>query len=115
MAKSRQQIVDAALEELGVTPIGQGSSSPEFERVQRVFDAVLAELQAQEVAAWGTDTTPDELYDAMAVYVAQRASGRVGTQEKQDEMRALGRGPYVNVVALAAKKWDGSPTGSDKF
>ena len=56
--------VTSALKELGVTPSQQGAGAGDFALVAEVFDGVLSELQAKELAAWGSDGTPDEAENA---------------------------------------------------
>lgn len=116
MAKTRQQVVTSALKELGVTPSQQGSGAGDFALVAEVFDGVLSELQAKELAAWGIDGTPNEAENAMALYVAQRAAHRVGTPEVIAYLTSLRGRPFINLVAIIGKKWGGGPiANADRF
>lgn len=115
MATTRAQIVSDALRECGVNPNAQDPAAPENSIVQTIFDATLAELQAAEIAAWSTDTTPDELRYWLALLVAQRAAPRVATEDREASLKGLGMEPYRKIVALSGKKWNGEWTTADKF
>lgn len=117
MAKNRAEIVVGACRELGISQIEQPADGSQTSIVQGAFDGVLKELQAREIAAWGTDETPDECAYAMEILVAQKAVNRVGTDDKtRAYFNGLGQKPLMDLIAVAGRKWTGaSQTSADKF
>lgn len=117
MARTKSDIVTGACRELGHVPVEQGVDSGYYAIVEGVFENVLSELQANEVVAWGEETTPNECANALEVYIAQKAANRAAAdKDVRDYLIGLGRTPYMNLVAVAGKRWDGaSSTNVDRF
>lgn len=116
MAKTRQQVCIIASRELGLAPVSQAADGGTFAVIQAKFDGVLADLQARQIVAWGTDETPDECADALAIYVAQKCAVSAGAGgEIRDALLSLGQKPFFDLVAVAGRKWSGQPTKADRF
>lgn len=115
--KTRSDVVQRATRELGLAPSAQTAEPSRFLIVQDVFDDVLAELQANEIAAWGRDETPDECVGWMSVVIAQRAAHRVGADtETVRRLSDLGEMPYRKLIAVAGRRWRSqSFTSADRF
>lgn len=116
MAKTKDEICALAAFELGLTAAAQATDGPTFGVLQQKFDGVLADLQGREIAAWGANETPDEVSEALSVYLAQKCLNTVGVdREVREYLRSLGVKPYLDVVAAAGRKWSGTPTRADRF
>ena len=117
MVKTKDDVCRLAARELGMVAVSQAAPGGTFAVIQEKFDNILAELQGKEIAAWGTNETPDECADSLAMLIAQRAAFSAASgPEIRDYLIALGNQPYFNFIASAARKWNGArPSGADKF
>lgn len=117
MAKTRQEICIIAAEELGVTPVSQAAPGGQFGVIERKFDVILADLQAREIVSWGTNETPDDCANALAVYLACKCVNALpSAPEVRQYFRDMGEKPYRDLIAVAGRRWTGaSYTTSDRF
>ena len=117
MAKTKDEICRLAARELRISAAAQQADGPTFGIIQNKFDGILADLQAREIAAWGTDGTPNECAEALSVYLAQSCANAVPTgDEVLAYFTGLGRKPFLDLVAVTARKWrTGMQTTGDKF
>lgn len=107
--KTDRDVITQAMKTLRLTVSGQAPDLPEYQDVEEVFQGVFAELQANEIIAWGGDETPAEAFYALAEYVAQRARHHAPDDVVRQELAAMGAGPYLRLVAVCASRWNGAP------
>lgn len=116
MAKTKDEVCRIAAKYLGLTPVSQQAEGGVFVTIQDEFDLVLADLQAREVVAWGATDTPDECAGALGMYLAQRCAFTTApSEERMDYLLALGSRPFMDLIAVAGKKWAGVPVSVDRF
>lgn len=65
--KSRQELIERALEELGVKAAGVTPSADDVEVIENEIDPVMSDLSTREVYQWGD---PDEFDEDAFVHLA---------------------------------------------
>lgn len=116
MVKARDDICRLVATKLGINTAGQQADGATFSVLQTQFDGIFAELQGNELIAWGADQTPDEVADSLAVLIAQRSAVPAGAEARiVDYYDRMGQRPYLNFVAVAGRRWSGAPTSVDRF
>jgi hypothetical protein len=68
MTKTRAQLIDEALLELGARGSGQAAAPEDYQNIDGVVDAVMADLAERDIYVWGD---PDEIDDAAFVHLAK--------------------------------------------
>lgn len=116
MVATKDEVCRIAARELGIVGAAQQADGPTFAIIQDKFDGVLADLRAREIAAWGENATPDEVKDALGVYIAQKCANSLATgPEVRQHLVGLGGKAYMDVLAVAGRKWSGNSTKADRF
>lgn len=67
MTKSRQELIDRALEELGVISAGQTASAEDVAVIENEIDVVMSDLSTRDVYQWGD---PDEFDNDAFIHLA---------------------------------------------
>lgn len=68
MTKSRQELIERALEELGVISAGQTASSEDTAVIESEIDPVMGDLATRNVWQWGSS---DEFDDDAFIHLAK--------------------------------------------
>lgn len=68
MAKSRQALINRALEELGVVSAGQTPSDEDVAVIESEIDPVMSDLATRNIWQWGD---PDEFEDDAFIHLAK--------------------------------------------
>lgn len=66
--RSRQELIERALKELGVVAAGQTPDAEDVDVVEDEIDAVMSDLMVRNVYSWGD---PDEYEDEAFIHLAK--------------------------------------------
>lgn len=102
MSKSRDELVQAVLEEIQRTGVNEPPSAEDRQTVLARMDTVFAELLARNVILQPVgDEIDDEIFDHLACVLARRIAPRfglgndgalkAGADEAEDRLRLIGR------------------------
>ena len=68
---TKAQIADEALERMGVKPVGQDAETNDSNDLQAAYDELYAELEADNLVAWGaTESVPERYVSTIAHLIA---------------------------------------------
>lgn len=85
MTKTRADLVNQALANLGVLAAGQSPADEDFEAVDDHVDATLAQLSARGIVSVGDDNQiPIEWFNPLAVLLASEAGDQFGSELDQN-------------------------------
>ena len=98
--KTRPELIDGVLKELGVLGVGQAASAEDVDAVDGLIDAALADLEGQEVIRLSdSDEFPLTVYNQLVHYITELAAPGYGRpanegvkQLAMQQMRIAGRG-----------------------
>lgn len=110
--KSREQLVNRALEELGVYDFGQAPGAEEYAKIDNIVEPVLADLAERNVCPFGD---PDEIEDKSFVHLGVILASYApdGFGRKPDEAGRLAAESRLRV--LYAEDLSGQPLQVDYF
>jgi hypothetical protein len=98
--KTRPELIDAVLKELGVLGVGHAASAEDVDAVDGLIDAALADLEGQEVIRLAdSDEFPLTIFNQLVHYITELAApgygraGNIGVMEiAKQQMRVAARG-----------------------
>jgi hypothetical protein len=91
--KSRQQLVNRALEELGVVGAGQPASAEDYAVVNAAIESVMSDLATRDIWQWGNpDEYDEDAFEHLAVLLANAKA------------RPFGKAPDEQVRLLAERR-----------
>lgn len=81
MSKTRAEIVALALDEMGVVGAGQTAEAEDADKVDALFDGLVAELAARGVYELDDESTiPDEATNSLKILLAIESASTFGMQ-----------------------------------
>ncbi len=84
MTKTREQLIDRALLELGVVAAGQVANAEDSAVIEAAIDPVMAELSSRGVYNYGDpDSFEDDAFDMLAVCLANARAVAFGKAEDE--------------------------------
>ncbi len=101
MPKTRHDLVNRALAELGVVGAGQTASAEDFDEIDKAVAPVMSDLATRDIWVWGDpDAYDDDAFDHLAVLLANaraRAFGALPDEQKRllAEQRLRGLKPTI--------------------
>jgi hypothetical protein len=101
MSKTRIELVNRALSELGVVGAGQTAAAEDFEVIDQAVPPVMGDLATRDIWVWGDpDAYDDDAFDHLAVLLANaraRAFGAPPDEQKRllAEARLRGLKPTI--------------------
>lgn len=114
MAKTKQQVIDRALQELGVLPLGQNATAEWSSTMSDAYDEVFAALELKGLVSWGgTDSVPDEYVKPVSVLMAAQRINIAGVSNDRasriaveasgaiDELREINAGAFQNISEVS--------------
>lgn len=88
MTKTRTELVNRALKELGVVGAGQTASAEDFDEIDKAVEPVMSDLATRDIWVWGDpDEYDDDAFDHLAVLLANARARGFGVQP--DEQKRL--------------------------
>lgn len=85
--KSRQALVNRALEELGVAGAGQTASAEDYDVINEAVEPVMSDLGTRDIWQWGDpDEYDEDAFEHLAVLLAN-AKARPFGKEPSEETR----------------------------
>jgi hypothetical protein len=89
MTRTRDQLVNRALQELRVVGAGQSAAAEDTSFVNDEVEPLMADLASRAIYYWGEDNeVPDEAFSHLAVLLANSVAGAFG-QSQSEEKRLL--------------------------
>jgi hypothetical protein len=99
--KTREELVNRALEELGVVGAGQTAAAEDYAVVDDAVEPVMSDLATRDVWVWGDpDEYDEDAFEHLAVLLAN-AKARPFGKEPSEEIRIMAErrlrqlAPYV--------------------
>jgi hypothetical protein len=98
--KTRPELIDGVLKELGVLGVGQAASAEDVDAIDGLIDPALADLEGQEVIRLqDSDEFPLTVFNQLVHYIAELAAPGYGRpanegvkQLAMQQMRVAARG-----------------------
>lgn len=92
--RSQEDLVNEALDKLGVTSGADSVNSEDYEKVAKKVDPMIRELAALNIVYIADeDNIPGEFFDALAAILAGKCAANFGsTPQDRDDMIAMGLG-----------------------
>ncbi len=88
MTKTRNELVNRALKELGVVGSGQTAEAEDFDEIDDAVEPVMSDLATRDIWVWGNpDEYDDDAFDHLAVLLANARARAFGVQP--DEQKRL--------------------------
>lgn len=82
MAKSKQQLIERSLQEIGVLVSGQAASAEDAKTVSDEIGPVLSKLASRDVYSFGDpDATDDEAFIPLAVIIGNSVAKSFGMEK----------------------------------
>lgn len=89
MSRTRVDLVTEALDNLGVTIVGQDPSAEDTAKVDGKVDGLLADLRVRGILYVGdADAIEDEHFDSLGILLANRCAAAFGGGRDRDVDRA---------------------------
>jgi hypothetical protein len=103
MAKTRAQLIERTLRDLGVAPVGQTANSEEETSVGDLIDVVVADLSARDIYyVSDPNNIEDEAFIHLARYLAWIAAPEFGLQNDAG-VAALGQLAETNLKIIQSE------------
>lgn len=84
MSKTKQQLIERTLQEVGVLAAGQAPSAEDAKVTEDEINPVLQDLAQRDIYAWGdTDSIEDEAFVHLAVLVADSIAVSFGKPKSE--------------------------------
>lgn len=106
MTKSRQDLIERALEELGVIASGQDASAEDVAVIENEIDPVMSDLATRDIWQWGdSDEFDEDAFIHLAKLVAY-SKARVFGVVPDETARLMGerRLRELNVTTLSGQR-----------
>lgn len=71
-------VINGALEHLGLKPSGQGASAEDFALVESAYNSIYPQLRRLGLAPWAIDSVEEEAQQPLAKYVASQVAVKFG-------------------------------------
>jgi hypothetical protein len=112
MTKSREDLVNRALQKLKVVAAGQQPSAEDAQVVDDMVEPTLSELAARSIYAYGDpDQIEDECFESLAIVLAQACAEDFGvTGDETKRIRAENR-----LREIGAETLSGQPVKSEYY
>lgn len=103
--KSREELVNRALEELGVIAAGQAAEPEDAILIDREIEPILSDLATRQVYHWGDpDNIDDDAFVHLAVLLANSRARSFGTvPDERVRLMAEGRLRQLELVTLSGQ------------
>jgi hypothetical protein len=89
MSKTQEELINRALEELGVLASGQTASAEDSAVIRNAISPVMSDLATRDIYTWGDpDVFEDDAFDHLGVILAN-ARARVFGQQQDEQVRVL--------------------------
>jgi hypothetical protein len=104
MAKTRADLINRALKDLGVLPVGQTANDEEYESVGDLVDVVVADLSARDIYyVSDPNNIEDEAFIHLGRYLAWIAAPEFGLQNDAG-IASLGQLAEVNLKIIQSER-----------
>lgn len=83
--KSREELVNRALEELGVVGAGQTASAEDYAVIDAAVEPVMSDLATRDIWVWGDpDEYDEDAFEHLAVLLANAKARPFGKQPSEE-------------------------------
>lgn len=91
--KSREQLVNRALLELGVVGAGQTAAAEDYQVIDQAVEPVMSDLATRDIWQWGNpDEYDEDAFEHLAVLLANAKARPFGVEPSEEtRLRAEGR------------------------
>ncbi len=88
MTKTRNDLVNRALKELGVVGSGQTAEAEDYDEIDDAVEPVMSDLATRDIWVWGDpDQYDDDAFDHLAVLLANARARAFGVQPDEQKRR----------------------------
>lgn len=106
MSKSRQQLIERALLELGVLAAGQTAAAEDSQVIDQAISPVMSDLATRDIYTWGDpDVFEDDAFDHLGIILANSRAPTFGsTRDETTRLMAEARLKQLRPAILSGSR-----------